>query len=131
MSTCVVYKPSKCYPPQAATAEVWFDSIILKAGSGNFLNDGQLEQLMDHPDFVRYDTWGAIEVVTPDTPAPDLPVVQGQPTYPANLSGISVEKAEDIVNACDDVAVLRAWFDAETRKTLREILTRRIQEIIG
>lgn len=131
MSTCVVYKPSKCYPPQAATAEVWFDNVILRPGAGNFLNDSQLDTLISHPDFPRYEAWDALEVVTPDTPAPELPTVAGAATYPASLGGISVDKAEDIVNACDDVAVLRAWFDAETRKTLREILTRRISEIVG
>lgn len=130
MSTCVVYKPSKCYPPQTATAELWFDTIALKAGPKNFLDDQQLQALVDHPDYPRYRAWDAIEIMAPETPAPELPAIDGKTTYPSNLSGLSVDKAEHIVNACDDLIVLRTWFDAETRKTLREILTRRISEIV-
>ena len=131
MSTCIVYKPSKTYPPQAATAEVWFDNLVLKPGSRNFLSDSQLAELQAHPDYARYQGWGAIEVISPELATPELPITDRGTAYPSNLSGISVEKAEDIVNACDDLAVLRAWFDAETRKTLREILTRRIEEIVN
>lgn len=130
MTTCVVYKPTACFPPKGVASEVFFDSLCLKAGAKNYLTDDELERLISHDDYPRYEAWGAIEVIQPEQEAPELAPAPGQPIYPANLSGISVEKAEDIVNGCDDVVVLRAWFDAETRKTLREILTRRIEEIL-
>lgn len=129
MTTCVVYKPTACFPPKGVASEVYFDSLRIQAGPKNYLDDADLERLISHPDYPQYEAWGAIEVIQPDQEPAPAPV-PGQPVYPANLSGISVEKAENVVNGCDDVTVLRAWFDSETRKTLREIITRRIEEII-
>lgn len=123
--TPVTYKPGRCSPPRGPSSQLLFDNITLQAGPRNYLSDDDLSRLMDHPDFARYEAIGAIEI---QGAAEAVPTTPGN-EYPANLSTLKTEAAEDLINATDDLEVLRTWFDAETRKGVREILSRRMREI--
>jgi hypothetical protein len=125
--TTVIFRPKNCNPELGPKTKIWFDNIMLSPGARNLLSDSELETLISHPDFPRYENWKAIEVKGEAVEV--LESAPGAADYPASLAEYSVDEAEDIVNEVDDPEVLRAWFEQETRVTLRKILARQIEEI--
>ncbi|HEY9737479.1 MAG TPA: hypothetical protein V6D06_14395 [Trichocoleus sp.] len=125
-TTTVIFKPSRTVPPMGRNARLSFDGLTLRAGPKNFLGPADIAKLTKHPDFARYAVLGAIEIVESGAA---IAAVPGKPAYPEKLDKLNVEQAEDMINACDELEVLRRWLGVETRKGLREILNRRIAEV--
>lgn len=126
MSESVIFKPAKCYPPMAPTARLWFDRVRLKAGV-NHLNDKDFQTLTTHPDYQGYADRGAVVAMEPEAVVKDIPLSD----TPANLGAYNVGEAEDIINATEDIDVLKRWLSAETRKTTRDDLIRQIKDLGG
>ena len=118
----VIYKPKNCVPQRLGN--IIFDSVELKPGA-NMLTDKDYGRLSKHPDFEKYKTLKALVVQEPKEEVEPVPLT----SIPQNLSGYNVEEAEDIIDNTHDVDVLQRWLTAETRKTTRTDLERRIKDI--
>lgn len=126
MSKSVIFKPAKCYPPMSKSAPLGFDRVRLKAGV-NHLNAKDFQILINHPDYQSYADRGAVVAMEPEKVVEDIPLSD----TPANLGAYNVGEAEDIVNATEDIDVLKRWLSAETRKTTRDDLIRQIKDLGG
>lgn len=121
--TTVIFRPEKCYPPRKAA--IWFDALMLRPGSNLNLSDFQVGKLRSHPDFPKYQEWGAIEIVEPKTEI-DL---EEKPK--SLLSTMNVDNAIKTIEGCHDIAQLEAWLVNEARVTIRRAINIRITEIRG
>lgn len=122
MST-VIFRPDKCYPPRKAA--IWFDSLCLKPGTNLNTSEAQVAKLRSHPDFPKYENWGAIEIVG----AKSVVDLEEKPVSP--LSTMNVDQAEKTIENCHEVTQLEAWLVNESRVTVRRAINRRITEIKG
>lgn len=122
MST-VVFRPEKCYPPRKSA--IWFDSLMLRPGSNLNFSDQQVAKLRSHPDFSKYEQWGAIEIVEPKAEV-DL---EEKPK--SLLSTMNVDNAIKTIEGCHDVGQLESWLVNEARVTIRRAINTRITEIKG
>jgi hypothetical protein len=125
MKTLIFY-PTRCVPPASQISQHSFDGVILKAGN-NDLSEEEAEKLLNHPDFERYQTWGAIELIGETSEVID-PAAN---TEKVSLANYSVEDAEKIIEQTHDAELLAVWLVTETRKTLRQAINRRITTIKG
>lgn len=117
----VLFKPQNCYPPSSNAH--YFDGLKLIPGSGNHLTAEQVTTLLAHPDYPRYRDWGAIEVLG-ETAA----TIPTEPA-PKSITNLSADDAEKAIEGCFEVATLREWYEAETRRPVRQQIQRRIKAI--
>lgn len=124
MTKIVVFRPENCSPPRAAKATLNLDAypwrIIFSPGN-NSVSDENIAKLQEHLDFGRYQTLGALTIKDAvETVASD------STTAPDNLSHLNTDEAEDLIDETSNVELLQKWLKAETRKTTRADLDRRI-----
>lgn len=125
--TIVTFYPRRCIPESKVAH--WFDGLELEPGI-NYLSDEQLDQLTKHPDYPRYDSFGAIAIQKPNsnnptpqtspTPAPD------QKDNPPNLNNYGPDDAKKLINDQTDPSVLESWLQLEQRKNVRSAIQERL-----
>ena len=126
MSKIVILKNANLFPPRKREARLNLDRVSLKDGS-NFLSDEQFNKVSRHPLYQALVERKALVVQEPQSEVEPVPLSE----VPANLSGYNVEEADDIIDNTYDLDVLKRWLSAETRKTTRDDLNRRIKDIEG
>lgn len=123
MATVVIFYPDKVIPALNPSARLSFDAVELQAGT-NALPPDQLEALQKHPDFSRYQSLKAIELVSESE--------EVDPNANAEIVDLGIydaDQAVKIVNSTNDLAVLDAWLKTETRKTIRSAIATRINQL--
>ena len=118
----LLFNPQKCFPPTKGAH--CFDGLTLTPGASQWAED-DLETLLNHPDFARYDAWGAVEILGETAEI----VPSEETTGLADLSGMNGDDAEKLIEATHDTDALKAWLEKETRRTVRQFIQRRLTAI--
>lgn len=128
MSKIVVYRPEGCRPPRASNSVLKIDAypwrLSLNPGN-NLVSDEDAQKLENHSDFDKYQGWGALTIKD----GPKEPSASDSTTAPDNLSHLNTDEAQDLIDKTDNVDLLRKWLAAESRKTTRGDLERRIKAL--
>lgn len=128
MTKIVVYRPEACIPPRGAKSVLKLDNhpwrLTLNPGS-NSISDENAKKLEAHPDFARYSDRGALAI----NDAPESTSPSDSTTAPDNLSQLNTDEAGELIDKTDNVELLQKWLKAETRKTTRGDLERRIEAL--
>lgn len=128
--TTVLFAPSKCLPPRRGAVNL--DGIKLAPGAPTHLSEDELAKLKAHPSFARYEKWGAVQILGTESTKPPTDTSKLENLSTFDIKGGDGEKgAEDIVAATTDVALLNKWLKAETRTTLKKIISDRVKELGG
>lgn len=118
----LLFNPQKCFPPTKGAH--CFDGLILTPGASQWAED-DLETLLNHPDFARYDAWGAVEIL-----GETAEIVEPKDTTGlADLSGMGQDDIEKLLELTHDVETLKAWLEKETRRPVRSLINRRLTAI--
>lgn len=82
---------------------------------------------LNHPDMPKYLYWGAIEVLEE---AANETVELGKHSALPNLTAYNTEDAEKIIleTTANDADLLKKWLEAETRRGVRQAISRRLNE---
>ena len=106
-------------------ANLQFDDIRLIPGT-NQLDPEILERLRSHPDFERYSTLEAIEVIESA-----VTINPAQNAAIADLKTYKVADAQTIITNTSDLTTLESWLQTESRTQVRTSLNVRIEQIKG
>jgi hypothetical protein len=118
----LLFNPQKCFPPTKGAH--CFDGLTLTPGASQWAED-DLETLLNHPDFARYDAWGAVEIL-----GETAEIVEPKDTTGlADLSGMGQDDIEKLLELTHDVETLKAWLEKETRRPVRSLINRRLTAI--
>lgn len=124
----VLYRPESCSPPRAATSQLNLASfptrVILKPGK-NSVSDEVAARIEAHPSFAKYKDQEALAISDP----PVEPSPSDSTTAPENLSHLNTDEAGSLIDKTENIELLQKWLKAETRKTTRGDLDRRIKEL--
>ncbi|MEO1390980.1 MAG: hypothetical protein AAFV85_26915 [Cyanobacteria bacterium J06634_6] len=124
----VVFRPEACSPPRGSRSVLKLDTgrwrLTLTPGD-NSISDDDADKLQKHSDFARYNEQGAIAVKD----AKGSPSPSDSTTAPVSLSHLNTDEAEALIGKTDNVELLQKWLKAETRKTTRGDLDRRIEQL--
>lgn len=127
--TTVYYYPQKESPPRLGALVL--DSIQLIPGANSF-SQGELEKLLAHPDYSKYE---GKAIAVEESPSPEPSPEADDYSALADLSGFNIEGdesqvgAEDIVAEATDLDLLDKWLKAESRKTLQAIIQDRMEAL--
>lgn len=128
MTKIVVYRPEACSPPRGRNSVLKIDDYPWRVSfnpGDNSVPDEDAERLAEHPDFKRYEAHGGLTIK--DAPEESSP--SDSSTAPENLSQLNTDEAEGLIGKTDNVGLLQKWLAAETRKTTRADLERRINAL--
>jgi uncharacterized protein YifN (PemK superfamily) len=126
MPQIVMFKPGNCYPPLQDHVEIGFDRLRLKPGT-NHLSDAEFAALSNHPDYPSYAARKALVVHSTQELVDVIPLSE----VPADLSAYNVEEAGDIIDGTHDLDVLKRWYSADARVTVKKAITQRTKDLGG
>ena len=124
MKICT-FDPKRLTPPSKATHVFSGDgrSISIKPGRNQY--DAEVLAWLEAQDgFNRLTESGAFVVVSATVETSPEATTEAQSTLDFNT-----DEAIDLVNATEDVDLLRAWDEADKRKTVSAAIVKRIDEL--
>ncbi|MBP0006221.1 MAG: hypothetical protein J7642_21305 [Cyanobacteria bacterium SBC] len=118
----LIYRPEKEVPPGRTRARS-FDGLRLQPGT-NKVSIEAFSRLESHSGFKRCQTWGAVTVLRAAEKSGGV-----DSTETSDLDGYNTDETAQIVAATDNLKLLEQWRESETRKTVKNQISRRIAEI--
>jgi len=115
----IIYRPERENPERRGSRVI--DGLTLDPGT-NTVDDDLVKAVADTDTYKQLLEWGAVSVHQPtETVAPV--------SSTAELGGLNIESAQEVIEATNDVPTLEGWLKVETRKTVINAINRRITEI--
>jgi hypothetical protein len=130
----IMFRPEKSVPERSGL--VSFDGITFIPGLNRGITAETWDKIKDQDVVKQYLEWNALEVMKQDEQPVVDPTTATATAIPADedphvndLSGMSIENAQRLIEEVSDVATLEAYLQNEQRKTLVNAINRRITEI--
>lgn len=123
MADVLIFNPERCQPAMNPGATMSLDEVQLSAGT-NELTSEQMQKVQQHPDYARFEKLRAIELVEKSEivdPLANSEII--------DLSGYSIEAAQSIINATNNVETLDSWLKNESRAKVRSTIATRIAQL--